>query len=67
MKQSTNAELHKLMQSNSLTRERVAELVRASIHTVGSWLKPSTNRSFRKMPASSLELLTEKLKGGTRK
>lgn len=49
--------LHDLIIDKGITRERAAELIGVSQHTIDSWLKPRTSRSHNRCPMWAVELL----------
>lgn len=49
--------LHKAIARAQITRERAAEILGVSQHTIDSWLKPETSKSHNRCPHWAVELL----------
>lgn len=54
---TTNQQLHQLMDELEMDRESVAEALSVSVWAVDAWLKPPTSKSHRKVPTMALQLL----------
>ncbi len=62
---TTNEKLRQIMASRNLSRKDVAAATYSTVHCVHSWLRRTSDPSFRMMPMAKFELLVMKLEANS--